>query len=264
MSTNFEFSPADFEWVQAEARRRIGIHLSSEKKDLVINRLAPLMRRKGLSDFSQFRARLQGGSTADDEAFVSALTTNVTSLYREPQHFEFMEDRMLREPHRSSPVRVWSAACSSGEEPASILSVAHAVRAPVELWATDIDSEILAKARRLVFRTQERWPRAAWKAAFQKGTGPNEGWMRVRPDVAKAARFQRLNLSESWPDADPYDAIFCRNVLIYFDPASQARLVDRLVERLRVGGCLFLGHSESRLGNHPRLRSEGGTIFRRI
>lgn len=264
MESKIELSEADFEWIRAEANRRIGVRILPVKRDLVRHRLLPLLRRAQLESFREYRSYLEKNETDAAREFVNALTTNVTSLYRELHHFEWMADREgSKWRSRGREVRVWSAGCSTGEEPASIASVLHGAKIPFQLEATDIDTHVLRKAAEGILPVPDHWPRVPWKKAFQRGTGPREGWMRLRPEVAAAVRYRALNLVQAWPWTQPFDAIFCRNVLIYFDEGAQTRLVQRFVEALVPGGLLFLGHSESRLGQIPSLSPAGSTLFRK-
>lgn len=238
-----------------------GIDLGGGRLDLVESRLMPRLRALGLSSFEAYGQRLVR-DPGEEQRFVSALTTNLTAFFREPHHFEVLRGAF---PGRFAPLHVWSAACSTGEEPYSIAMTLDARGLPAQILATDVDEEVLAVARRGVYATTrlDGVSEAQRRRYFERGTGRATGLARVREELKRSVEFQRKNLLEPmvWPVR--FDVIFCRNVLIYFDVVTRQRVVDRLVERLAPRGLLFLGHSEAALGQHPDLEMLGQTTFKR-
>jgi len=266
----FRFTARDFERVRKRLYERAGIALSDGKSDMVYGRLARRLRALGLGRFDAYLDRLEAEPRDSEwQAFVNALTTNLTAFFREPHHFEAMA-RYLAEQPGGAHTRIWCAAASTGEEPYSIAMVAAEscprFPPPVEILATDLDTDALARARRGVYELariedvdSERRTRF-----FLRGTGPNAGCVRVREPLRRMVRFESLNLIDgAWAIDGEFDLIFCRNVLIYFDKPTQHRIVERLHRRLRPGGLLMAGHSESYL-NVPALFTPcGRTIYRR-
>jgi len=256
----------EFRLFQSLVRSEAGIHLSDQKRALLVGRLAPRMRALGLTSYDAYHARV----LADREELVKmidAVCTNETQFFREPKQFAFLETEVLPawKAEGKKHIRVWSAACSTGEEPYSIAMAlsAQMPEASVEILASDLSMKVLERA------TSGIWPieRAAQiplhyrKAFMLRGTGPQDGKMAARPELSALIRFARINLShDSYPLAGRFDLIFCRNVLIYFDAPSKRRVIDRLLDRLDPRGYLFLGHSES-LNGFDRVRAAGPTVY---
>jgi chemotaxis protein methyltransferase CheR len=267
----FEFSDAHFETVQRLLYARAGIDLSEDKRMLVYGRLARRLRTLGLRSFGEYLERLEDPDSRESVQFLNALTTNVTEFFREPHHFEFLTERVV--PHaieHGGPrrLRVWSAGCSTGEEP---LSIAMALSGTdlldgwdVKILATDIDTEVLETAARAVYPMERvaKLPRQVLRRFFQRGEGANSGSVRVKPEIVRKVTFRQLNLMEEWPLRGPLDVIFCRNVVIYFDQPTRSRLMDRFARLLSPAGFLFLGHSEALIGAEcPRLSAQGRTVY---
>jgi chemotaxis protein methyltransferase CheR len=260
---------ADFERIVARIHREAGIVLKRHKKQMVRSRVSRRLSARNMGDFARYLDLLDDPKESEElTAFVNALTTNLTSFFREAHHFNHLADSVFpRLINQQNPIRIWSAGCSSGEEAVSIVLVAQSLlrdRGPFDfkVLATDIDTSILARA------STGRYPRDRAKETldrFQSGFTKvsEEGMLQVAPGVLSSIRYLPLNLLGPWPMQRPFDAIFCRNVLIYFDSSTKKTLVDRFVAQLRVGGMLYLGHSEALLANHPNLRAEAHTAYRK-
>lgn len=254
----------DFERVRRLIHEYAGISLSEHKRNMVYNRLVRRLRTCGHSAFGRYLDVVQADRSPEREAFVNALTTNLTAFFREPHHFELLAAR-AREPRRpdGAPLRVWSSACSTGEEPWSIAMVLREAGCDGQILATDIDSDVLATAQEGVY-TAERaasLPAERLRRHFLRGMGSNDGLMRIRPELRSMLRFAQFNLqAATWPRAQ-FDVIFCRNVVIYFDREAQQRLAERLSRALTPGGLLLVGHAESFPASHPAFRSCGRTAY---
>jgi chemotaxis protein methyltransferase CheR len=232
---------------------------------MVYSRIGRRVRKHGLVRFQDYLAKLEQDSGGPEwEAFTNALTTNLTAFFRESHHFPLLAD-LVRE--RRGPVRVWSAGASTGEEPYSIAMALTEVlgdKADFQVLATDIDTEALDRARRGIYPMDQvgKLDERRRKRFFQKGSGARSGFARVRPEVAARVRFQTLNLvAPKWPVEDRFDAIFCRNVMIYFDKGTQARILDRFAPLVKHDGLLFAGHSESFSYISERFRLRGQTVY---
>ena len=273
----FLFTEKDFRYLAQLAGTRGGISLSSSKRELVYGRLAKRLRALGLKSYKQYCERLKDGDEEELTHFINAITTNVTSFFRENHHFEFLEQNLLpnlikKQNGVNQPrLRLWSAGCSSGEEPYSIAMVLQESNPEIRRWdakilATDLDSNILDIASRGTYPLQRiqgvsLGRRKRW---FSLGFGSNEGTCKVGPDIRQLVTFRQLNLTEEWPMRGPFDAIFCRNVTIYFDKPTRIRLLNRFANLLSDGGHLFVGHSESLFGLTDRFRSVGRTIHQKV
>jgi chemotaxis protein methyltransferase CheR len=259
-------STKDFRLFQSLVHREAGIFLSDQKRALLVGRLAPRMRALGIASYSAYFDHV----SADRDELVrmlDAICTNETHFFREPKQFEFLEQRLLPEWRADGKkhVRVWSAGCSTGEEPFSVaMSLAmHLPEASSEILASDLSTKVLQRASAGIWpieRAQEI-PVTYRKTFMLKGHGAQEGNMAAKPELAAMIRFARINLHhDSWPVSGRFDLIFCRNVLIYFDAPSKRRIIDRLLDRLEPNGFLFLGHSES-LNQYDRVRAVGPTVY---
>lgn len=268
----FEMSDAEFRRIAERVFETAGIVLKDHKRQMVYTRLARRLRALGLTSFAAYLELLESpAGTRELQDFTNAVTTNLTSFFRESHHFDHLSDAVIapRLAEGRRRLRIWSAGCSTGEEPYSVALAllgkgGPAARDGVDLriLATDLDTNVLAQAQAGLYRADraEDVPAALRPGALiRRPTGQVEIAAAFRAPVA----FRRLNLLHDWPFRGPFDAIFCRNVLIYFDAETKARLVRRFAEHLDLGGALYLGHSESLLGEHPLLRSEGRTIYRR-
>lgn len=245
-----------------------GIKLSEQKRNMVYNRLLRRLRANGVSGFSAYLQLVQSDSASERQAFVNALTTNLTAFFREPHHFELLAAKAAARASRGlAPMRVWSSACSTGEEAWSIAMVLREAGCTGDIRASDIDSEVLRCASAGLYRDErvaDLQPERL-KKHFLRGTGPNEGWVSIRPELRAMTRFSQLNLqSPVWAGQDRFDAILCRNVVIYFDRDDQRRLADRFAQLLLPGGLLMVGHAESFPAGHPAFRSCGRTAYERV
>jgi chemotaxis protein methyltransferase CheR len=265
---DFHFSERDFAHVRRLIHQHAGINLSEAKREMVYSRLTRRLRAIGERSFSAYLEQLQVGVGAEWEAFVNALTTNLTAFFREPHHFDALREFLRRREH---PASIWCCAASTGEEPYSILITAQQAAAgagkPVRLLATDIDTNVLAKARAGVYDLEQaqKLPPEVLRRFFLRGTGANTNKVRVRPELQQLVEFRQLNLlDKDWGLRGPFDAIFCRNVMIYFDKATQLGILRRFAPLLRSDGLLFVGHSESFTHATDLFRLQGKTIYQPV
>jgi chemotaxis protein methyltransferase CheR len=270
----FDFSDTDFRHLADLAKTHSGISLGESKRNLVYSRLSRRLRALGFSTFRQYRALLQSPEGKQEvENFINSISTNLTRLFRESHHFDHLRTNVTLKFGRAGArdrLRIWSAGCSTGEEPYSIAAVlrrdiVNVGQRDVRILATDIDTQVLEKG------AAGEYPRAALDEV------PSEYRDVLRPereqvgktftmgeDLRDLIRFRWLNLMEPWPFAGPFDAIFCRNVMIYFDAPTKQRLVERFAEKLRPGGWLYIGHSETLHGGRTQLELVGRTVYRRV
>ena len=270
--SEFQLSTADFQRICRLIYDRAGIHLHEGKRAMVYSRLARRLRDNALPDFTTYLDSLERGSgpgnEAEWQAFVNCLTTNLTSFFREAHHFELLHEDLQR--RRGKPVRLWCNAASTGEEPYSIAMTVHEAlgpSAPVKLLATDIDTQVLATAGRAVYDADARGlTPERLKRHFLRGKGRNEGLIRVKPELSALVEFRPFNLmSPQWSVlGEPFDIIFCRNVMIYFDNPTQRRVLERMHAALKPGGLLFVGHSENFTDARDLVRLRGKTVYERI
>ncbi|CAN5240072.1 chemotaxis protein methyltransferase [soil metagenome] len=262
----FEFTTRDFQRVRALIYERAGIAIAETKTEMVYSRLARRLRATGLTTFKQYLDALENGTSAGEwEAFTNALTTNLTSFFREAHHFPILAAH-VRELKR--PLQIWCAASSTGEEPYSIAMTLcetfGTLSPPVQIIATDIDTNVLAKAEAGVFSNErlEKLSAERTRRFFQKGKGARAGMVRIKSEVRDLITFRQLNLlADDWPISGPFDAIFCRNVMIYFDRTTQARLLARFAPLMRPDGLLFAGHSENFLYVSSVFKLLGNTVY---
>lgn len=242
-----------------------GIVLREGKEQLVQSRIGRRLRALGLESFEAYLARLDR-DPEERTHFVSAMTTNLTAFFREGHHFDILAAELRARRASLEPLRVWSSACSSGEEPYSIAMVLEEEAANGRVFATDIDEEVLASASSGVYKVDrlEGLSLERRRRFLDRGAGAREGFARVKTNLRQRVEFQRLNLVERWTLRAPFDVIFCRNVLIYFDLPTQSDVVRRLIGSLKVGGLLFLGHAEVPPEQERRLALVGHTAFRRV
>lgn len=267
----------EFEFIRTLVYEHSRINLSADKRELVAARLGKRLRATQLTDIGEYCQLLQGRGAGEELShLIDAISTNHTFFFRENAHFDYLRAHIVPEMlarqrlERWPRFEAWSAASSSGEEPYS-LAITLAETLPAAGWpwhieATDISHRILAKARAAIYRSDvvERMPRAIIQKYFQRGVGPQEGNYRVKPGLTDAVRFHQLNLLEGEPPfATPFQVIFCRNVMIYFDRATQEELVARLTQRLVPGGYLLVGHSESLTGIKHALQIVKPAVYRR-
>ncbi len=247
-----------------------GIALAEHKLTMVQSRLAKRLRALGLRTYEEYFDEIRNPDSPEWTEFVNALTTNLTSFFREGHHFTKLVELLKPAYESSRRIRIWSAGCSTGEEPytlAMTLLKGFGPSTSISILATDLDTAVLQTAARGVYPmariegVDEAWRRLA----FQRGTGEQRDQVRIRPEVKKLISFQQLNLLDAKWDLEgaPFQAIFCRNVMIYFDKPTQRRLLSRYHQLLEPGGLLFVGHSEALLDNSLGFTSLGQTIYRR-
>jgi chemotaxis protein methyltransferase CheR len=265
-----QLSPATFGALRDLLHAHSGIALASHKLTMVQSRLAKRLRALGLRTYEEYLERLGGPQSAEWPEFVNALTTNLTSFFRERHHFDRLPELLKPAAAASRRIRIWSAGCSTGEEPytlAMTLAKAFGPSHAIQILATDLDTAVLDTAAAGIYPMARIEDLAMeWKRlAFLKGTGPLEGRVRVRSELRQLITFQQLNLlGEEWPvGTEPYQAIFCRNVMIYFDKPTQRQLLRRFHSLLQPEGLLFVGHSEALLDANLGFQSLGQTIYRR-
>lgn len=270
----FSFERSDFAFIATTLYEDAGITLPASKANLVYSRLAKRLRALGLESFRDYCALVGSGEGAEERShIIAALTTNVTRFFREPHHFDHLRRKVV-EPlaaaiRQGRRLRIWSAGCSSGQEPYSIaltlLALMPDARAfDVRILATDINPHVLETARRAVYPAEEV---AAVPAELRRSwlEPAGDGAMRLDEAPRGLVSFRPLNLIGSWPMKGPFDVVFCRNVVIYFDEATQARLLGRIASLLRPGGYLYLGHSERMVGPAEALfRLDGTTTYRKL
>ncbi|MDB5956152.1 CheR family methyltransferase [Ramlibacter sp.] len=257
----------DFATVRQLIADYAGIKLTLQKRNMVYNRLLRRLRTRRVGNFGEYLELVQREGSDEREAFVNALTTNLTAFFREPHHFELLhEHAQRRAQERGAPLRCWSSACSTGEEAWSIAMVLREAGCAGEVLGTDIDTEVLATAQAAIYRMERTTslPPERLRRHFLRGAGSNEGLVTVRSELRSLVRFGQLNLqSPVWPAQQRYDVIFCRNVVIYFDREFQKKLLARFADLLVPGGLLMVGHSESFPAAHPGFRSCGRTAYER-
>lgn len=264
----FHFTPADFERVRKLIYQHAGISLAPIKQDMVYSRLARRLRALGYNTFEQYLAHLESNDEAEWETFVNSLTTNLTSFFREAHHFEILT-RHLR-TLKQRPIRIWCSAASTGEEPYTLAMTAceafDTMTPPVSIVASDIDTNVLATAEKGVYPVErvEKLSADRLRRFFLKGSGTQAGYVRVRPELQKFLSFTRINLLDArLPLQGPFDVMFCRNVMIYFDKPTQRSILQKFAPLLREDGLLFAGHSESFLHAADVFRSLGRTVYER-
>lgn len=265
---SFEFSDKDFRRLQQMIFDYAGISLNSNKKPMAYSRLTKRLRQLNLPTFGEYLDFVE--SSGDDEhvRFINALTTNLTYFFREPHHFPILVEHLMAMA-ATDPMVVWSAACSTGEEPYSIaMAVIEAFATdapPVRIIASDLDTDALATAARGVYPLEklESLSPQRLKKFFLKGAGAQAGYARIRPEVQRLVEFRQTNLHDGpWDIEAPVAAIFCRNVMIYFNKATQTRILARFMPLLRPDGLLFAGHSENFFYNAGDIfRSRGKTVY---
>ena len=263
----FKFTAQDFKRVQKLIYDHAGISLSESKQELVYSRLSRRLRATGIRSFEEYLSLLEHDDEAEWEAFTNSLTTNLTSFFREAHHFPLLAEHM-RKRKGQEPFAIWCSAASTGEEPYSIAMTAvdafGSFTPPVTIIATDLDTNVLETAKAGVYpgaRVDKLDPDMV-KRFFLRGTGSQEGLVRVRQELRDMITFRQLNLLDaSWPIRPPLDVIFCRNVMIYFDKPTQLDILKKFVPLLRHDGLMFAGHSESFYHAEAHFKLRGKTVY---
>ncbi|MEM9229131.1 MAG: protein-glutamate O-methyltransferase CheR [Pseudomonadota bacterium] len=265
-----EMSAHEFERVASRVLSMAGIVLEPHKRQMIISRLSRRLRERNFATVSEYLDFLDKGTdTTELQEFVNTLTTNLTSFFREAHHFGHFERNVLSAFSASgqSKLRVWSAGCSSGEEPYSIalsaLEALGSLPADLRILATDLDTKMLNRGKAASYAPDRiRDVEARYRRHMLEDPGTDT--VNMPRAAVKAITFRQLNLLEPWPMSGLFDVIFCRNVMIYFSAKTKSKLVDQFAQFLAPGGYLYLGHSESLLGAHPCLKSCGETIYQRV
>ena len=264
---DFEFTAADFARIRELIHRRAGISLSDHKRDMVYSRLARRLRAVNIDTFREYLDQLESQqNSAEWEAFTNALTTNLTAFFRESHHFPILADFAKNRPQ---PFSVWCSAASTGEEPYSIAmtlmeTLGDSAARQCSVIATDIDSQVLQKADAGVYSLDsvKALGSERLKRFFLKGTGAHAGFVRIRPELRAMVKFEKLNLTDAkYALNGQFDAIFCRNVMIYFDKPTQAQVLARFEPLVKSGGLLFAGHSENFTYVSQAFKLRGQTVY---
>jgi chemotaxis protein methyltransferase CheR len=268
----FTISHEEFEQFRTLVYRESGINLNDTKKSLVVSRLSKRLRALGLTSFQAYFDLVVADHAGDEfTEMLDLISTNKTDFFREPKHFEFLRDVIVPALDRTRQIRIWSSACSSGEEPYTIaMTVYDAVPMPVQwdcqILASDLSTKVLSQAAAGLYEEERvrNLPPELVRRHFLKGRGAHTGWIKVKPHLSSMIRFRRLNLmDERYPIKTPLDVIFCRNVMIYFDRPTQARLTKKFFRHLKRGGYLFIGHSESLQWIEHSFTPVAPTIYRK-
>ncbi|TWI66638.1 chemotaxis protein methyltransferase CheR [Pseudoduganella lurida] len=263
----FEFNGRDFERVRALIYKRAGISLADSKQEMVYSRLARRLRATGIMSFAKYLDDLEAGKMPGEwESFTNALTTNLTSFFREAHHFPLLAEHAKK--HRGEQLTIWCSASSTGEEPYSIaITVCEAFNTltpPVQIIATDIDTNVLATAANGIYPIDriEKLTADQQRRFFLRGKGDKAGMVRARPELRQLITYRPLNLlDEQWDIRGQFDVIFCRNVMIYFDKPTQRKILSRFVPLMKPDGLLFAGHSENFLYVSDALKLRGKTVY---
>lgn len=267
----FLLTDSDFKQIAAIVYQACGIVLGEHKREMVYSRLARRIRVLGLTTFKQYLTYLDNHKEQEFSDFINAITTNLTSFFRESHHFDYLKShvvpKLLVANKSTRRVRIWSAGCSTGEEPYSLAMTLHGLFPSdwdVKILATDLDSNVLAKAQSGTYtaanvnglETQQlqRW--------FLKSKDGEQ--FKVKPELQQRIHFKRLNLLQDWPMKGPFDVIFCRNVVIYFDKETKDQLFTRYSNILAEQGYLLLGHSETIGKEHSEFKNLGKTMYLKV
>ena len=264
----FAWTDADFDRVQSLIYKRAGISLHDGKHAMVYSRLSRRLRDTGYQSFKEYLSWLESTDGPEWQEFINALTTNLTSFFREKHHFDVFA-ALLKSRPASYAWKVWCSAASTGEEPYSIIITALETlgnRPNFSLQASDIDSKVLSTAANGVYRAESLKGISAEQAQqfFLRGKGANSGMARVKPELANFVEFLMVNLiKDDWPFREPFDVVFCRNVMIYFDAATQRSVLERIHRVMRPGGLLFVGHAENFSDSRDLFVLKGKTVYER-
>ena len=264
----FTWTDADFSRVQKLIYQRAGINLHDGKHAMVYSRLSRRLRETGYTSFHEYLGWLEKQDGPEWQEFINALTTNLTAFFREQHHFDILAAHLRAKPS-GTPWRVWCNAASTGEEPYSIVMTALealGANAPFKLVASDIDSRVLATAAQGMYRldnvkglSTERLQRF-----FLRGKASNAGLLRAKPELTRMIDFISVNLiRDDWPFREPFDIVFCRNVMIYFDAPTQRGVLERIHRVLKPGGMLFVGHAENFSESRDLFTLRGKTVYER-
>ncbi len=267
-SREFAWTDSDFDKVQALIYQRAGISLHDGKHAMVYSRLSRRLRDTGYGSFKEYLSWLESHDGPEWQEFINALTTNLTSFFREQHHFEILANHLKSKPVTQS-WHVWCNAASTGEEPYSIVMTALealGAKANFSLTASDIDSKVLASAARGVYRLEglKGINEDQMQRFFLRGKGANAGMARVKPDLQRMISFISVNLiRDDWPFKESFDVVFCRNVMIYFDAPTQRSVLERIHRVMAPGALLFVGHAENFSESRDLFVLKGKTVYER-
>lgn len=262
-----EMTPVDVTRVCSMIYAKSGIVLNSSKDEMIYGRLSKRIREKGLVSFKPYLDQLENNPSSDEWArFINALTTNLTAFYREPHHFPILGEHVKK---LNRPVRIWCAAASTGEEPYTLAMTLAENMTEFNfkqslVYCSDIDTDALNKAKQGIYRYDQvsGFPQQRLKDFFLKGSGDNSGFVKVTSSLKSILRFEQINLnSNSWGISGPFDAIFCRNIMIYFDIKSQRDILDKFSRLIANDGLLITGHSETFDGLDSDFKLLGKTVY---
>jgi chemotaxis protein methyltransferase CheR len=265
----FVWTNSDFEHVQKLIYQRAGISLHDGKHAMVYSRLSRRLRETGHQSFKDYLRWLESTDGPEWQEFVNALTTNLTSFFREGHHFQILGD-YLKSDKFTGGCKIWCSAASTGEEPYSIAMTAVEALGSTKnfsLAASDIDSKVLHAAAQGVYRADalKGIDQGRLQRFFLKGKGGNAGMARVKPELREKIDFLIVNLIKNdWPFRDPFDVVFCRNVMIYFDAATQRQVLERIHKVMKPGGLLFVGHAENFSDSRDLFALKGKTVYERV
>ncbi len=264
---------SEFQFIRQYVYEATGIVLSENKREMVHRRLMKCIRDSQTDSFTSYINILKSDDVVEKTKFINAITTNLTSFFREKHHFDYIREYIptLTRQVGNKRLRIWSAGCSTGEEPYSIaITLQQIMGSQLSTWdtrilATDLDTEVLDQAREGIYKKArvEDLPLKLKKKWFRSGSGSLKDHVKVDARLSEMIAFKQLNLLHNWPMQGPFDVIFCRNVMIYFDKPTQHDLIDRFYHLLKPEGVLIIGHSEN-LGRHANLFDTlGHTIFKK-
>lgn len=270
----FRFSEKDFNRLRKIANAYTGIIVTDDKYDMYYSRLVKRLRMLQLNDFSEYVEYLEKHRDIEFTPFIDSITTNLTSFFRENHHFENLKSsivpELLARKDVGREIRVWSAGCSTGEEPYTIaMTLLETMNGKTSvrpsITATDIDTTVLSRASSGIYEISrlEGMPTAIKKRWFFRGKGERSGLVKVSPELKEIINFKQLNLISDWVIKDRFHVIFCRNVVIYFDRPTKTKLLNKFADHLVDGGYMILGHSESLQGLSDRFETIGKTIYKK-
>ena len=269
----FLYTREDFDFLRKISNDHSGILVPDDKFDMFYSRLSKRIRMHGLANFKEYCHYLENNQDTEFTEFINAVTTNLTSFFREKHHFYYLKEtvipQVLKRNGTKKTIRVWSAGCSTGEEPYSIaMTLLESVPSDweVKILATDLDTNVLQTAATGIYNSDrvDGLPAETIKRWFKKGKGSNAVKVKTHPDLQALIQFKQLNLMTEWPMKNNFDFIFCRNVLIYFDRDTKQRLAQRYGELLAIGSHLLIGHSESLNQLDTCFDLIGNTIYKKI
>ena len=271
----FKFTEKDFNSLRKISNQHTGIIVTDDKYDMYYSRLVKRIRKLGLKSFSEYVSYLKANEAAEFTPFIDSITTNLTSFFREKHHFDQMRSELIPEMCQRSDVsggiKIWSAGCSTGEEPYTIAmtfaeGLANKPGMKAKIMASDIDTTVLSKASSGVYDIErvQGLPGNIKKRWFFRGKGSNSGKVKISPELHKMMEFKQVNLMQDWPMKERFHLLFCRNVVIYFDRPTKIKLFERFANQIVEGGFMILGHSESLQGLTDRFETIGKTVYRKI